>query len=317
LPWADYYEDLYMGFSGLNSGLGIAITPKLLVPQGEAMPIEWVRSELANRLGFGQYYNPAYVGKTIADWDSIEQQALQAGYTAWNTAATAAAWPVPIPSLSQLQSTGFLYAPSTTVNTTGVPAMAAVQSALAGTTTKPFTTASGLAEFYSNTFAASTLPQTKYGGPVQPMAVYELQPYGMFDSSQPQYPLAMIETHPQARSNLGCCDLNPLYGNNEIMRHSVWINVSDAKARGIVDNDLVHVYNNLGDMYLPAYVTSRVIPGVIHIMAGAYFTPDENGIDQRGSSSLLNHDDYAPIMEPLNSLVQIELVTPKTTVSTE
>ncbi len=315
LPWADYFEDLYYGFSnigGSGTSLGIAITPKLLEPQGEARPIERVRSELANRLRFGQYYNPYYVGKTLADWDSVAQQALENGYKIWNTPATAAAWGIPIPPLSTLQSTGWLWAPSTTGNTTGVPLKAAIDSALAGTTTKPFPTASGLAEFYSDTFASPTLPQTKYGGPIYPMATYDVQPYGPDDPNQPQYPLALIENHPQARSNLSCCDLNPLYGNNEITRHSVWINAADAKARGIVDNDLVSVYNDLGTMVLPAYVTSRIVPGVVHIMAGAYYTPDENGIDHRGNTSLLLHDDYAAIMEPCNSRVQVRLFAART-----
>jgi anaerobic dimethyl sulfoxide reductase subunit A len=312
LPWADYYEGLYMGFSGVNSGLGIGITPNVLAYQGEARPIEWVRSELANRLGFGQYYNPYYVGKTISDWETVAQQALQNGYNIWNTAATQAAWPIPIPPLSQLQSQGFLLAPSTTVTTTGVPLGSVISGVLAGTTkvvpgTTPFPTASGLAEFYSNTFAAPTLPQTKYGGPVDPMAIYSVQPYGPDDPNQPLYPLALIENHPQARNNLGCNDNNPLYGNNEIMRHSVWMNVSDAQARGIVDNDMVSVYNDLGTMVLPAYVTSRIVPGTVHIMAGAYYTPDANGVDHRGSTAVVLHDDYAPIMEPANGRVQVKL----------
>jgi anaerobic dimethyl sulfoxide reductase subunit A len=72
-----------------------------------------------------------------------------------------------------------------------------------------------------------------------------------------------------------------------------------------VDNDVVHVTNNIGDMVLPAYVTTRIVPGVVHIFAGAWFNPDTSGVDQRGSSTLLMHDDYAPIMEPYNSRVQV------------
>ncbi|MGA2874931.1 MAG: molybdopterin-dependent oxidoreductase [Nitrososphaerales archaeon] len=309
LPFADFFE-YEAGFGSLNEALGIAQSPKLLTPQGEAMPMEWVRSEIANRLGFGQYYN-AFYGPTgtAANWDSVDQQALQNGFTAWNSTTTANAWGITLPStLAALKAKGFLLAPSQTVGTTGVLLSQAINSGnqiIAGAQGKPFWTTSGLAEFYSNFFANPNLPQTKFGGTVSPMGRYEVQPYGMFDPTQPQYPLALIECHPRARGNVGSCDSNPLAGGNDIFRHSVWMNPADAQSRGIVDNDMVHVTNNIGDMVLPAYVTSRIVPGVVHIFAGAWFNPDTSGVDQRGSSTLLMHDDYAPVMEPYNSRVEV------------
>lgn len=316
LPFADFFET-EGGFSALNEALGIAMCPKLLNPQGEAMPMEWVRSELANRLGFGQYYNGLYgPNGTIDKWDSVDQQALQNGFNAWSTTATSNAWGITLPTtLAALRAKGFLLAPSQTVttgnnNNLGVMLKKAVDTGdqiWGGVQGKPFWTPSGLAEFYSNYFADPNLPNTKWGGKVAPMAMYETQRYGMFDANaSTQYPLMLGDTHPRARSNVGSCDSNPLAGQDEIFRHSVWISVADAQARGIKDNDSVTVFNEQGTIVLPAYVTSRIVPGHVQIFAGAWYTPDSAGVDRRGSDVVLMHDDYAPMMEPWNTRVEIK-----------
>jgi anaerobic dimethyl sulfoxide reductase subunit A len=300
LPFADFFE-VEGGFPTLNMSLGIAANPKLLEPQGEARPMEWVRSELAKRFGVLEYYNPYYVGKTWADWDAVDQQALQTGFTAWNVKATSDAWGgITLPStLAELKSKQVMYAPSKTVTTTGVLYKSTIDQGA------PLPTPSGKAEFYSDYYADPNLPKKKWGGPIAPMAIYEVQPYGFWDPTQNKYPLALIECHPRARGNIASCDSNPLAGKNEIFRHSVWINPVDAASRGIVDNDNVIVYNDNGRMVLPAYVTSRIVPGAVHIFAGAWFSPDVTGTDKRGANGVLYNDDYAPVMQPYNARVEV------------
>ena len=46
------------------------------------------------------------------------------------------------------------------------------------------------------------------------------------------------------------------------------INVADAKARGIKDNDIVRVFNDQGQVAVPAYVTNRIMPGVVQLRTG-------------------------------------------------
>jgi anaerobic dimethyl sulfoxide reductase subunit A len=95
------------------------------------------------------------------------------------------------------------------------------------------------------------------------------------------------------------------------------MSIPDAKARGIVDNDMVRVYNDIGEMLLPAYVTSRIVPGTSVIFHGAWYTPSEetsslmpDGIDMGGSADVLTHNVDIPEtihgFYPCKGLVQIE-----------
>ena len=102
-------------------------------------------------------------------------------------------------------------------------------------------------------------------------------------------------------------------------RHAIWISVADAKARGIKDDDPVRVYNDQAEIIMPAYVTSRVVPGTVNIFHGGWYTPNKTktdlmpeGIDTRGAPNLLTHYDEQPLPEtildhePCKALVQIE-----------
>ncbi len=89
-----------------------------------------------------------------------------------------------------------------------------------------------------------------------------------------------------------CQDGNPWFRDE--YRMSVWISVADAKARDIKDNDLVMVHNGVGQCVVPAYVTSRLTPGVTCLIFGRQYEPSPfktdimpDGIDRAGSCNLL------------------------------
>ena len=94
------------------------------------------------------------------------------------------------------------------------------------------------------------------------------------------------------------------------------MSVLDAIARGIVDNNMVRVFNDIGEMILPAYVTSRIVPGTVCVFHGSWYVPGKkthlmpDGIDMRGSSNLLTHNEDLPDTVighlPCKRLVQIE-----------
>jgi len=131
-----------------------------------------------------------------------------------------------------------------------------------------------------------------------------------------RYPLLMSSPHSPYR-------IHSFLDNNlwlrDCYRHAIWINVADAKARGIRDDDLVKVYNDIGEMTIPAYVTSRVIPGSAFLFHGGWYSPSEGkselmpeGIDTRGAANLLIHNEDLPQtiigMFPCKGLVQVEKV---------
>ena len=72
------------------------------------------------------------------------------------------------------------------------------------------------------------------------------------------------------------------------------VNTSDAQSRGIKDGDLVRVFNDRGEMVIPARVTQRIMPGVVDIPEGAWYTPDEHGVDQGGCANVLTRDEASP-----------------------
>jgi anaerobic dimethyl sulfoxide reductase subunit A len=95
----------------------------------------------------------------------------------------------------------------------------------------------------------------------------------------------------------------------ELESHYVWINTADAQARGISDGDLVDVYNDRGRIRIPAKVTGRIMPGVVNVYQGVWYTPDEGGVDCGGCANVLTKDEHSPGgAYPYNTaLVQVEL----------
>ncbi|MFX0029625.1 MAG: molybdopterin dinucleotide binding domain-containing protein, partial [Candidatus Hermodarchaeota archaeon] len=99
----------------------------------------------------------------------------------------------------------------------------------------------------------------------------------------------------------------------EVEPHMVWINSIDAELRGVEYGDLVDIYNDRGRVRIPANVTERVIPGVVVIYQGAWYNPNEEGIDIGGCGNVLTKDSRSPGGAfPMNSaLVQVELYSKK------
>jgi anaerobic dimethyl sulfoxide reductase subunit A len=71
---------------------------------------------------------------------------------------------------------------------------------------------------------------------------------------------------------------------------------------------MVRVFNDRGETRLPADVTQRMTPGVANLPQGAWYEPDEKGVDQAGSANILTKDAHSPAGSfTYNSLlVQIE-----------
>jgi anaerobic dimethyl sulfoxide reductase subunit A len=165
----------------------------------------------------------------------------------------------------------------------------------------PFPTPSGKIEIYSQRIA-------EIGDPMLPPIPKYIEPWeGPNDPLAQKYPLQLVTPHSLRRSDSQFENVPWL---KELYPHAIMINTVDAKTRGIKDGDRVKVFNDRGATILPADVTERIMPGVVSIPQGAWYNPDESGVDQAGSVNVLTKDVTSPAgMWPVNNaLVQVEKI---------
>jgi anaerobic dimethyl sulfoxide reductase subunit A len=149
----------------------------------------------------------------------------------------------------------------------------------------PFKTPSGKIEIFSQRVADVNDPN------LPPIPKYLSTLEDRFDSLTEKYPLQMLSPHPKIRVH---SELYHVEWLREVEPHRCWINSVDAEPRGIKTGDLIYVYNDRGILTIEAWVTERIIPGVILIHEGAWYSPDEEGIDRGGCANTLTKNGYSP-----------------------
>ncbi len=166
----------------------------------------------------------------------------------------------------------------------------------------PFPTPSGKIEIFSERLYKLNQPEDI---PAIPKYVPSFE--GVGDPLMEKYPLQMIGWHTKRRTH-STHDCNKKL--ERIEKQQAWINEKDAKVRRIENGELVEIWNDRGKLRIPAFVTSRIIPGVIAVPQGAWYTPDKNGVDQRGSINVLTTSRPTPLAKgnPQHSnLVEVKL----------
>jgi len=120
-----------------------------------------------------------------------------------------------------------------------------------------------------------------------------------------RYPLQLLTAHLKTRAHSTWYNIPWM---KEIETQTVWINPVDAASRGIREGMLVDVFNDRGRVRIQAKVTERIMPGVVNVCQGAWFSPDKNGVDLGGCANVLTKNDLSPGGGvPMNSaLVQVE-----------
>ncbi len=120
-----------------------------------------------------------------------------------------------------------------------------------------------------------------------------------------KYPLQLLTAHSKIRTH---STLERVPWLQELERQSAWINPNDARARGIADGDTIDIFNDRGRIRTTARVTERIMPGVVNVFQGAWFSPDESGVDVGGCGNTLTLDEPSPGGAfPMNSaLVEVE-----------
>ncbi|MFX1531362.1 MAG: molybdopterin-dependent oxidoreductase [Promethearchaeota archaeon] len=164
----------------------------------------------------------------------------------------------------------------------------------------PFPTLSGKIEIYCDHIAELNIPK------MPPIPKYLSHEEHYNAPLADKYPLQLLTPHNKRRTH---SSLSMIPWLEEVEPHRVWINPKDAKARKIEHGDMVDIFNDRGRVRIPANVTERVIPGVVVIYQGAWYNPNEEGVDIGGCGNVLTKDSRSPGGAfPMNSaLVQVEL----------
>ena len=146
----------------------------------------------------------------------------------------------------------------------------------------PLNTPSGKIEIYSETIAgfayidcpghATWLPPTEWLGSNKAMS----------------HPLHLVSPQPgdKLHSQMECA-IADIAGERPT---PITIHPEDAKARAITPGDHVRVFNDRGTCFAKAIISADILKGVVALPTGAWFMPNEHGIDSQGNPNVLTLD---------------------------
>ena len=270
-------------------------------PPEEVRPKEWVWMQIAKRLGIGEKYS-----SILCKYDDPKEftEAVKGiyrkGYEEWarDDYGMLAAAGIVAPPWEEFVKHPIIRVP---IDEPFYPFKNCIEQGIS-----PFITPSGKFEFDSNYIKQNPLPETKYAGQFETYPVWQpsYQDVPANDSyyhpKTGEFPLSLVTpvtSYRQHSSN----DKNP-WMRDDVYQHRVWISAADAVPRGIKDGDMCVVYNEYGEVHIPAFVTSRTIPGTVSIHHGSWYRPDTEkksikmpyGVDEGGNCNLLIGDTHLP-----------------------
>ena len=156
----------------------------------------------------------------------------------------------------------------------------------------PLKTPTGKLEFYSETLAR-LFPDDQERPPYPKWIPYgESHQESLLCEQAKKYPLLVVSNHPRWGIHANHQDVTwfreiktcKIRGADGYQYHPVWINPADAAKRGIMDGDVVKIFNERGGVLCGAYVTERIMPGVISTDHGSKYDPIVPGELDRGGA---------------------------------
>ncbi len=286
LPDTTNFEKNDITTNGDTGNMGYAIfTTQAIEPMFETMHVYDMCTEIAKRLDVEDAFTE---GRSVEDWlHYVVDQTREKN--------------ADFPEYDAFQQMGIYK-----VVNPGAPSVA-FETFRTDPEANPLKTPSGKIEIYSSALQdisdTWTLPE---GDVISALPIYVQTWESAFDPLSSKYPLQMIGHHYKQRTH-------STYGNVDWMIEAapqeVWINPVDAAARGIQHGDEVYVYNDRGRSKAMAKVTRRIIPGVVSLPEGAWYTPDSNGVDQNGCVNTLTAYRPSPLAKgnpQHTNLVEIE-----------
>jgi len=249
--------------------------PRCIEPIGESKSDFEAVGEVAKKLGIYQQFTE---GKTDAGW-------IKAGFDG-SGVQDMISW-------EEFQRKGYFVIPTARDWERDPVGMAEF---VANPGAHPLETESGKIEFYSERLAGQ-FPEDKERPPVPHWIAYgESQQESRQHPRARLYPLLLVSNHSKWRVHAEHDDLSwtreiamsKVKGPDGYLYEPVWINPRDAAARGIIDGDIVKVYNERGAVLGGARVTERIMPGAVSQDHGARHDPLGPGLDRGGSNNLLS-----------------------------
>jgi anaerobic selenocysteine-containing dehydrogenase len=156
----------------------------------------------------------------------------------------------------------------------------------------PLQTPTGLLEYYS-TGLAKNFPGDKERPPVPHwIEKGESHDESLSSDRAKKYPLLVMSNHGRWRVHAQCDDISwtreaptcKIKGSDGYYYEPLWMNPAVASTRGIESGDIVKVFNERGAILAGAYVTERLMNGVVYIDHGARYDPIIPGELDRGGA---------------------------------
>ena len=252
---------------GWKYGNEVILMPQLVEPLAESKSDYRICAELAERLGFDDDYTERRDERQWVEWvlDRYREERFP-----------------DIPPLDEFEASniGAYREPEEE------PAIAFAEFR-ADPDAHPLGTPSGKIEIFSKQLYDLGRPEEI---PAVPKYVEEWE--SPFGPEAEKYPLQAMGHHYMGRVHSTHDNVDWL---QEAFPQRVFLNELDAQARDIADGDQVKVFNHRGATILSCRVTNRILPGVVNIPQGAWWAPDENGVDRRGSVNVLTSERWTPL----------------------
>jgi anaerobic selenocysteine-containing dehydrogenase len=156
----------------------------------------------------------------------------------------------------------------------------------------PLKTPSGKIEFYSQNLARH-FPDDEERPPVPHWIEKGISHDERVSSSRARkYPLLMMSNHGRWRVHAQADDVSwtreaptcKVNGPDGYKYEPLWINPADASSRGIENGDILKILNERGTVLGGAFVTERMMPGVVYMDHGARYDPIIPGELDRGGA---------------------------------
>ena len=251
---------------GWKYGDEVILMPKLVEPLPETKSDFRICAEIAERLGLGPAYTEGRDERGWVDWSLDQYRRTR--------------FPG-LPSLDKMleDNMGAYSQPVTK------PAVAFADFR-ADPKKYPLPTDSGKIEIFSKKLFDLNRPDDI---PAVPKYIQEWE--SPFGPEARKFPLQLIGHHYLSRVHSTLENVDWL---EEAFPQRLFLNPIDAESRGIRNGDLVKVFNDRGTVLVPCRLTHRLLPGVAALPQGAWWTPDDKGVDRRGSINVLTSERWSP-----------------------